>query len=163
MEVGGVVPRFRFVDREGEVVDAYDFAGAGKPLLIGGGAEDSGGLANAWVAGQVTFRDVVPGAAFRDAVETGGLEFFALATFDGGPGGGRPTPGSAIAEWCRFEPYRCLAEPTLAAWAWTGRFQSDLWILLDDRMVVRAFAESVDGVTDFTTLEAVLFTLLDAP
>jgi hypothetical protein len=53
----------------------------------------------------------------------------------------------------------------MAAWSWTGQFEGDIWILVDETMVVRAIGKTEPGLSrvDFTTLEAVLFTLLDAP
>jgi hypothetical protein len=155
------MPRFLFTGTD-RFVDAYDLAGHGRPLLLGGGPEGAADFANAWVPQELA-NNYVPSLAVRDLVASEGILFAALATNAYREEGPVPPSAPNGGAWCTDLPSRCLAEESLAAWAWTGQSENELWILLDDRMVVRAYTESVVGVTDFTTLEAVLFTLLDAP
>ena len=78
-------------------------------------------------------------------------------------GGFVPPTSPFEGDWCPEDPKLCLAEPSFAMWAWMEQYPDGYWFLVDEDMVVRAIAKNVGGAVDFTTLEAVLFTLLDAP
>lgn len=160
MAVGNVMPRFMLAGPLGETVDAYDFARHGKPLLLGGGTTDIGDLAHQWIVDRVEF-NAVPSAAIIGAVDSGALQFAAFVSSDSVADGVQPPQGPDA--WCPDEPRLCLAEQSMAMWSWTDQFDGNQWLLLDENMVVRAVAQGPGSDMDFTTLEAVLFTLLDAP
>lgn len=139
--VGGLFPRYKFVDQHGDKVDIYDFAQHGKPILVDVSAEWCPPCQQLalWLEGEPNGLGLpAEWTPVRDAVENGDMYWITIMG-DGNSGPATPATSKAWHSAYPFEPVPVIADTQQESVRYIGLRGWPSLLLLNEDMEVVAY------------------------